>query len=114
MRNVMLLTARDACYAPLVPVGGGSPSTAHNVHALLEGSLSETAIRSAVVSELTNTPVLSFGASANTFTNKVRRRGSFGSSQSVLSMSRFQPVHKHRDAGFSLYGFQVYLIQVPA
>jgi hypothetical protein len=69
---MMLLSARDACYVPLVLVGEGSPTSAHNVHALLQGAFSEAAIRSAEISEFTNTPVLSFGATANELTDKVR------------------------------------------
>jgi hypothetical protein len=71
----MLLSAREACYVPLVAVDEVSASSVHNVHALLQGAFSETAIRSAQISEFTNTPVLSFGATANELTDKVRRLG---------------------------------------
>jgi hypothetical protein len=75
LRDVMQLSARDACYVPMVPVVEGSPSTAHNVHALLLGAFSEIATRSAEISEFSNRPVLAFGATANEFTDKVRRLG---------------------------------------
>jgi hypothetical protein len=67
LRDVMLLSARDVCYTtPLVS------QTPHHTHAVLQGGFSEKAIRSAQVSEFSDTPILSFGATANELSDKVR------------------------------------------
>lgn len=79
LRDAMLLSTRGACYVPLVSdldnvtnyIEGAS--AAHNVHAVLQGAFSETAIRSAHISEFSNTPILSFGATADELSDKVSR-----------------------------------------
>jgi hypothetical protein len=66
LRDMMLLSARDICYNPQVS------QTPHHAHAVLQGGFSETAIRSAQVSEFSDTPILSFGATADQLSDKVR------------------------------------------
>jgi hypothetical protein len=67
LRDLMLLSARDVCYHPLV-----SQTRPHHTHAVLQGGFSETAMRSAQVSEFSDTPILSFGAAADELSDKVR------------------------------------------
>jgi hypothetical protein len=67
----MLLAARDVCYHPMVQTEG-PPQIPYHVQAVLQGGFSETAIRSAQVAEFSDTPILSFGATANELSDKVR------------------------------------------